>query len=155
MITATAEKLQGLHILTSDGSTAGEVADVYLDDETGRPKWVTIEVGRLGHKSLVPLSIAAWAKDGLRVPYGKKEIRRAPHANPGVHVSRSLEMRLLEHYGLAGGATLAEARVGADVPARSSHDAQSVTSESRSELGARPVVDHPLPEADDPLSVTA
>lgn len=116
MIVSTAEQLRGAIVLADDGSSLGEVADVYLDDETGRPTWVTVEIGRLGHKSLAPVSAAVWEGGRLRLPYRKKEIKRAPHANPGVHLSRSLELRLLEHYGLAGGATLAEVPVPVRAP---------------------------------------
>lgn len=155
-MTATAEKLRGRNVLTHDGVTLGEIADVYLDDETGQAKWVTIEMSRLGHKSLVPLSVATWDEAGVRVPFDKKLIKRAPHANPGVHVSRRLELRVLEHYGLAGGATLAEPGVPATVPSGASGP-EADAAEERGSAGLDPTRPDVAPGhvEDRPLSVTA
>lgn len=152
-MTATADKLRGTNVLTREGSKLGEIADVYLDDETGEPKWVTIEMSRLGHKSLVPLSVATWEDEGVRVPFEKKLVKRAPHANPGVHVGRRLEMRLLEHYGLDGGATLAEAGVEDAVPQGASENPADPV--HGADLDPDPVTASHRRAADRPLSATA
>jgi uncharacterized protein (TIGR02271 family) len=85
----------------SDGKI-GTVAQVYLDDETGRPEWATVHTGLFGTKeAFVPLAQAELSAEDLRVPYGKDKIKSAPHveADQG-HLSPDEEAQLYRYYGL-------------------------------------------------------
>ncbi|MBT9257752.1 PRC and DUF2382 domain-containing protein [Phycicoccus jejuensis] len=92
----------GKDVLGSDGNKIGEVGQVYLDDVTGKPEWVTVKTGMFGNKeSFVPVAQSQFADDGLRVPYGKDTVKDAPRvdADQG-HLSQDEEAELYRHYGL-------------------------------------------------------
>jgi uncharacterized protein (TIGR02271 family) len=92
----------GSTVYGSDGEKIGEVGQVYLDDETGRPEWATVRTGLFGTKeSFVPLSQSSQTGEGLTVPYDKSTVKDAPRvdADQG-HLSQSEEAELYRHYGL-------------------------------------------------------
>ena len=92
----------GQSVHGSDGQRIGEVGQVYLDDETGKPEWATVRTGLFGTKeSFVPVSKAQTTDDGLRVPYDKDLVKGAPRvdADQG-HLSMEEEAELYRHYGL-------------------------------------------------------
>ncbi|MFC7490359.1 MULTISPECIES: DUF2382 domain-containing protein [unclassified Knoellia] len=92
----------GRDVHGSDGEKIGQVGQVYLDDETGKPEWVTVMTGMFGTKeSFVPVAQAQFSDDGLRVPYDKGTVKDAPRvdADQG-HLSQDEEAELYRHYGL-------------------------------------------------------
>jgi uncharacterized protein (TIGR02271 family) len=92
----------GKDVYSSDGDRIGEVGQVFLDDITGKPEWVTVKTGMFGTKeSFVPVAQSQLDQDGLRVPYGKDTVKDAPRvdADQG-HLSQDEEADLYRHYGL-------------------------------------------------------
>ncbi|MFL6081262.1 MAG: DUF2382 domain-containing protein [Ornithinibacter sp.] len=92
----------GSTVYGSDGDKIGQVGQVYLDDETGRPEWATVRTGLFGtSESFVPLSQSSLTGDGVTVPYDKSTVKDAPRveADHG-HLSQSEEAELYRHYGL-------------------------------------------------------
>ncbi|MGY1634971.1 DUF2382 domain-containing protein [Geodermatophilus sp. SYSU D01186] len=86
----------------SDGGKLGKVGEIYLDDETGRPEWATVNTGLFGTKeTLVPLAQADLAGDQLRLPYEKGKVKDAPRVNDeNGHLSPQEEAELYRYYGL-------------------------------------------------------
>ena len=100
--TSNINSLIGQPVPGSDGEKIGQVGQVYLDDETGRPEWVTVHTGLFGTKeSFVPVGQAQMTRDGLRVQYDKDAVKGAPRvdADQG-HLSHQEEAELYRHYGL-------------------------------------------------------
>ena len=65
----------GQDVVDSSGSKVGTARQVYLDDTTGQPAWVTVRTGLFGSsESFIPLSDASTDGGQLRVPYGKDQI---------------------------------------------------------------------------------
>jgi len=63
------EQVIGQSVHGRDGDKLGKVGQVYLDDETGKPEWATVQTGLFGTKeSFVPLAQADLTDDGLSVP---------------------------------------------------------------------------------------
>ncbi|MFL6175022.1 MAG: PRC and DUF2382 domain-containing protein, partial [Ornithinibacter sp.] len=92
----------GSTVYGSDGDKIGQVGQVYLDDETGRPEWATVRTGLFGtSESFVPLSQSSLTGDGVTVPYDKSTVKDAPRveADHG-HLSPGEEAELYRHYGL-------------------------------------------------------
>lgn len=61
MVTADqAQRLvDGGVVVGGDGDTIGKVGEVYLDNQTGEPSWVTVKTGWFGtSESFVPLADA-------------------------------------------------------------------------------------------------
>ncbi len=91
----------GQPVLGADGEKVGDVGQVYLDDETNRPEWVTVRTGLFGTKeTFVPIAQASMAGGGLTVPYTKDVIKGAPGVEAEGHLSKEEEAQLYRHYGL-------------------------------------------------------
>jgi uncharacterized protein (TIGR02271 family) len=100
-----ASDLIGATAYSSDGQKIGKVGQLFLDDETGRPEFVTVNTGLLGTKeNFVPVGEATVESDRLTVPFSKDRITDAPSvAVEGGHLDNSQERALYEHYGMGSG----------------------------------------------------
>ncbi|MEL4505980.1 PRC and DUF2382 domain-containing protein [Luteococcus sp. H138] len=88
-------------VIDSEGNKVGEVGQVYLDDATGRPEWVTVKTGLLGMKeTFVPLRGEEVANGEIRVPYTKDQIKGAPSIDPEGHITEAEEQELYRYYSL-------------------------------------------------------
>lgn len=98
------EDLQRSTVIDQDGDKVGKVGQVYLDDATGQPNWVTVNTGLFGgSETFIPLDEATQDGDDLRVPYTKAFIKDAPNLDADSHVDESQEDELYRYYGLQGG----------------------------------------------------
>ncbi|WP_262107208.1 PRC and DUF2382 domain-containing protein [Arthrobacter sp. Marseille-P9274] len=92
------------NVLDNSGNKIGSVGQLYLDDRTEDPSWVTVKTGLFGmSETFVPLTEATYDGGDLRVPYTKDEVKDAPRVDPGSHLSPEEEDRLYRHYNVAGG----------------------------------------------------
>ena len=92
---------KGRTVVGSDDEKVGKVEDVYLDQETDRPEWLAVKTGLFGGGvSFVPLAEARGDGDEVRVPYGKDQVKDAPHADADGQLSQQEEAALYSHYGL-------------------------------------------------------
>ena len=67
--TDTISRVIGKDVYDESGDKIGSASEVYLDDETGQPEWVTVKTGLFGTKeSFVPIRDADLTDDGVRVP---------------------------------------------------------------------------------------
>ncbi len=84
----------------SDGSKIGAARQVYVDDETGRPEWVTVRTGLFGtSESFVPLADATVSGDRVVVPYDKSFVKDAPNLREDGHLTPDQERELYAYYG--------------------------------------------------------
>ncbi|WP_144790572.1 DUF2382 domain-containing protein [Kocuria palustris] len=98
------EDLQRSTVFDQDGDKVGKVGQVYLDDATGQPNWVTVNTGLFGgNETFIPLDEATQDGDDLRVPYTKAFIKDAPNLDADSHVDEREEEELYRYYGLQGG----------------------------------------------------
>jgi uncharacterized protein (TIGR02271 family) len=95
------EQVIGQSVYGTDGDKLGKVGQVYLDDETDKPEWATVQTGLFGTKeSFVPLAQAEFTDDGLTVPYTKDHVKDAPNVEVEQgHLSQDEEAQLYRHYG--------------------------------------------------------
>jgi uncharacterized protein (TIGR02271 family) len=96
--------LIGSQLVGSDDQKIGKVGQIFLDDQTGKPEWATVNTGFFGsNESVVPLAEADVQGDEVRVPYTKDQVKDAPNvdADAGGHLDQSEERRLYTHYGLS------------------------------------------------------
>lgn len=96
------QQIAGADIYGTDGDKIGRAGQVFLDDETGRPEWVTVNTGLFGtNESFVPLAQAELGDQGVTVPFAKAAVKDAPNVDPDTgHLSQDEERALYEHYGL-------------------------------------------------------
>jgi uncharacterized protein (TIGR02271 family) len=85
-----------------DGDKIGKVGQLFLDDETGRPEFVTVNTGLFGNKeTFVPAADATIAGDQVTLPFDKATIKDAPNVDAeGGHLDHDEERRLYEYYGM-------------------------------------------------------
>jgi uncharacterized protein (TIGR02271 family) len=97
------DRLEGATVYDSDGDKVGTVEQIYLDDETGTPSWVTVNTGLFGtSESFVPLQKADFTGQELRVGYDKETIKDAPRIEDADrHLERTEEDALYRYYGLS------------------------------------------------------
>ncbi|MER7984637.1 PRC-barrel domain-containing protein [Streptomyces noursei] len=97
----TPQSLTGLHVVDVEGAKVGLVQQVYRDDATNEPEWITVRTGLFGIKeTFVPLAGARRTGDELHVPHTKSTIKQAPRIDAEGHLDPSEEERLYRHYGL-------------------------------------------------------
>lgn len=97
-----ARKVIGAIAYTRDGDRIGRIGQLYLDDATEQPEWITVSTGLFSAKeSFVPLADALVDGDRVTVPYSKDQVRDAPPVDAGEgHLSEEQEAELYRHYGL-------------------------------------------------------
>jgi uncharacterized protein (TIGR02271 family) len=93
---------RGHDVVDPSGDKIGEIADIYLDEQTEQPEWLAVRTGLFGRRvSFVPIAEAQAAGDDVAVPYTKDQVKDAPHADPDEGLlSEAEEARLYEYYGL-------------------------------------------------------
>ena len=96
------EQLYDAVVVDRDGDRVGTVGQIYLDDATEQPTFVTIRTGLFGtRETFVPVQDADYTDDGeLRVPYDKSMIKGCPTVDPEGHVDPDEQTTLFAHYGV-------------------------------------------------------
>ena len=88
----------------SAGQKLGEVSQVYLDDTTGDPSWVTVRTGLFGtQETFVPLRGAASRSGELHVPVDKATVKDAPRIDADGHLTPDEEQELYRYYDIDDG----------------------------------------------------
>ncbi|SHN88262.1 PRC-barrel domain-containing protein, partial [Geodermatophilus obscurus] len=102
--TEAISRVIGKDVYDQSGDKIGSASEVYLDDESGQPEWVTVRTGLFGTKeSFVPIRDADLTDDGLRVPVSKSQVKDAPKVDTDGHLSPQEEQELYRYYGMQGG----------------------------------------------------
>ncbi|MBG6215789.1 uncharacterized protein (TIGR02271 family) [Arthrobacter sp. CAN_A6] len=103
----------GGNVIGSDGDKIGSIGQVYLDDQTGEPSWVTAKTGLFGtSESFIPLQGADLEGHDVRVPYSKHQVKDAPRVDSDGSLSPEEEERLYRHYELSGNGGRTETTTG-------------------------------------------
>lgn len=121
-----------------DGNKIGNVCQVYLDDQTGLPTWITVQTGLFGRKeTFVPLDRAIITEGKIQVPFTQQFVKDAPNVDPDRHLDAVEEAELCKYFGLGNDADPSEDPQTASQP-------NSVTGESGSD-GVEPegYITHP------------
>lgn len=115
----TTEQVQALlegngTVIGSDGEKIGGVGQVFLDNATGEPEWVTAKTGLFGmSESFIPLQGATVHGDEVRVNYVKDMVKDAPRVDDSQGaLSESEEATLYEYYGISYSRTASDSGLG-------------------------------------------
>ena len=92
----------GGDVVGDDGNKIGSAGQVFLDDETSRPEWVTVKAGMFGgSESFVPLADASMSGNDVHVPFDKEKVKNAPGiSDSDGHLSPEEEEELYRYYGM-------------------------------------------------------
>jgi uncharacterized protein (TIGR02271 family) len=91
------------NVVSTAGDKIGGIGQIYVDDTTGDPTWVTVKTGLFGtSQSFVPLENASVNGDDIRVAYDKEKVKDAPRVDADGDITPEEEDRLYAYYGLGG-----------------------------------------------------
>jgi len=94
------------NVYTSGSEKVGRIGQVYLDNATGEPSWVTVKTGLFGlGESFVPLDSARAEGDDLYVNFDQDTIKGAPRIDSDGALDPAEEDRLYDYYGLGTSGT--------------------------------------------------
>jgi uncharacterized protein (TIGR02271 family) len=96
------EQLQsmiGKNAVDSSGDKIGRIGQIYLDDATGDPQWVTVSTGMFGTKeSFAPLYGSRAEGDNLVLAVSKAMVKDAPNVENDGHLEESEVQALYQYY---------------------------------------------------------
>ncbi|HEY3684614.1 MAG TPA: PRC and DUF2382 domain-containing protein [Streptosporangiaceae bacterium] len=115
-----ARRLIGYHVVASDDEDLGTVEEVFYDNRTHNPEFVSVKsAGMFGRReSLVPLQGSQVSGEQLRVPFDKQRVKDAPDVGSGRDISPGEGEELYQHYGLRSSDVPAQQTGGPDTAAR-------------------------------------
>jgi len=91
----------GADVFDSADDKIGSIDQIYLDDQSGQPEWMTVSTGWFGTSTqFVPISGSAAHGEGLKVPYTTDHIKDAPSVDADKHLDEDQERKLYSHYSL-------------------------------------------------------
>ena len=102
----TPESYMGKNALDGEGNKIGSIGQVYVDDQTGQPDWITVNTGLFGTKeSFAPLAGSSVTEDGVMLPFGKDVVKGSPEIKDAAHLDADEQEALYTYYqGYMGGA---------------------------------------------------
>ena len=137
-------------VIGRSGDQLGKIGQIFLDDHTGEPAWVTVSTGLFGtSESFVPLNEATVTGTEITVPHDKATVKDAPRVNQDSdgHLSETEEAELYRYYGMSSHDTGSpETRTDTDAsapgtgtPAAGTPEAELTRSEERLKVGTEAV----------------
>ncbi|WP_434995639.1 YsnF/AvaK domain-containing protein [Arthrobacter sp. Ld5] len=91
----------GANVLSEDGAVLGSMGQLYVDDATGEPSWVTVATHTAGNpESFAPLRGATLDGQDVRLPFPHSKVYESPKMSQDGHLSPEEEQHLLRYYGL-------------------------------------------------------
>jgi uncharacterized protein (TIGR02271 family) len=89
----------GRTAVDSEGNKVGKIGQIYLDDHTGMPRWVTVATGLFGtRQSFAPLYGAQASGDEVTLAVSKEQIKDAPNVDDDGRIEASEQDALYRHY---------------------------------------------------------
>jgi len=92
-------QLQGTTAVGPDGDKIGAIKQVYVNDTTSEPEWVTVSTGLFGTKeSFAPLSGSRLDGDTLVLTVSKDVVKGAPNIDDDGHTGEQEQNALYDYY---------------------------------------------------------
>jgi uncharacterized protein (TIGR02271 family) len=93
------QSMQGQTALDVNGDKLGKIGQIYVDDQSSQPLWVTIATGMFGTKeSFAPLYGSNATTDGLQLAVTKDMVNGAPGVDADGHIGEGENEALYAHY---------------------------------------------------------
>ena len=91
--------LIGRKAIDSDGDKIGSIEQVYVNDTSGAPEWVTVKTGLFGNKeSFAPLQGATDQGDDVQLAVSKDMVKGAPNVDSDGHTDADEQKALWDYY---------------------------------------------------------
>ena len=89
----------GRNAVDPQGNKIGSVGQVYLNDETGQPDWITVNTGLFGMKeNFAPLAGSSFNGDDLVLPFDKDVVKDSPDIADSSHLDTDEQQSLHSYY---------------------------------------------------------
>jgi hypothetical protein len=103
-VSGSYDQMIGMDAHARNGDKIGPVKDIFYDDVSGRPEWVSVRTGVLGGQHLAPIAGARLEYDDddegrLVLAYDESVIKDAPDVHEDEHLTPEDERTLYAHYG--------------------------------------------------------
>jgi uncharacterized protein (TIGR02271 family) len=96
---STPDQYLGLTAVGPDQDKIGSIGQVYVNDQSGIPDWVTVNTGLFGTtENFVPLEGSRIEGDNLVLPFGKDIVKDAPTVADASHLDPDEQEELYAHY---------------------------------------------------------
>ena len=111
-----ATQAMGATAYDTNGDKIGKVGQVFLDDQSGQPEFLTVNTGLFGtSESFVPAKGASLDGDRVNVQFTKDVVKDAPKVDiDSGHLDQDEERRLFEYYSMDSGTTTDTTRTDGD-----------------------------------------
>jgi uncharacterized protein (TIGR02271 family) len=81
------------------GNKIGTIGQVYINDRTDQPDWITVNTGLFGMKeNFAPLAGTSFNGDDLVLPFGKDVVKDSPDIADGSHLDIDEQQSLNAYY---------------------------------------------------------
>jgi uncharacterized protein (TIGR02271 family) len=91
--------MEGRTAVDANGAKLGKVGQVYVNDQTGQPTWVTVSTGLFGtRESFAPLYGSRSEGDNLRLAVTKDMVKDAPGVEDDGHIEDAESDALYTYY---------------------------------------------------------
>jgi uncharacterized protein (TIGR02271 family) len=93
------QQFVGRAAVDAEGNKVGKIGEVYVDDQSGQPLWVTVATGLFGNRqSFAPVYGSRLDGDQVVLAVSKDQIKDAPNIDDDAHISDSEQDALYQHY---------------------------------------------------------
>jgi uncharacterized protein (TIGR02271 family) len=93
-------RLRKANVVDPEGDRIGTVGEVWLEEGSQEPVWVSVHTGLFGMKeSFVPLRGAEADSDALHVAVRREQVKEAPRVDADGRLTSDEERALYAHYG--------------------------------------------------------
>src|ERR1700709_2404727 len=100
------QNIMGRTAVDGAGDKIGKIGQIYLDDASGQPQWVTISTGLFGTKeSFAPISGYRLDGDNVVLNVTKDQVKDAPNVDADGHLDDAENDRLYAYYDASFGTT--------------------------------------------------
>ncbi|HEY2280989.1 MAG TPA: YsnF/AvaK domain-containing protein [Streptosporangiaceae bacterium] len=95
-----AQQYIGRTAVDLEGNKVGKIGQVYLDDSSSEPLWVTVSTGLFGNRqSFAPIAGSAFDGEDVRLAVTKDTIKDAPNVDDDEHINGDEQNALYAYYG--------------------------------------------------------
>jgi stress response protein YsnF len=93
------QQFLGRTAVDTEGSKVGKIGQVYLDEQTGQPLWITVATGMFGtRQSFAPIYGSEVSGDQLVLAVSKDLIKDAPSIDDDGQIDANEQDALYQHY---------------------------------------------------------
>ena len=95
----TPDTYVGRNAVDPRGDKIGTVGQVYVNDQTGQPDWITVNTGLFGMKeNFAPLAGSTFNGDDLVLPFDKSVVKDSPDVADSAHLDLDEQEALYAYY---------------------------------------------------------